>query len=216
VKTRREIAIDLIMEENEEGFYLTFTDEDENSVSFSVIAEKQEAVKEAEAIENTRRSFAKLGNTLFYLNHFSHYFSKPWFIPASSISQWKMQGVELLTTKRNHRFDEEKKIRFRKPPKTSTRFFDNQILDYLSNVMNGKAEAFYRFHGAREVAPAMERQTLQNAVLMQCKYCLKHALGACPKEKDPQKITEPLYLKHQHHTFELQFDCGKCEMRVIG
>ncbi|MDR2978925.1 MAG: U32 family peptidase [Bacteroidales bacterium] len=216
VKTRRKIPIDLIMEENEEGFYLTFTDEDENRVSFSVIAEKQEAVKEAEAIESTRRLFAKLGNTLFYLNHFSHYFSKPWFIPASLISQWKIRGIELLTAERNHRFDEEKKTRFRKPPKTSTQFFDNQTLDYLSNVMNGKAEAFYRFHGAREVAPAMELQTQQNAVLMQCKYCLKHALGACPKEEDPQKITEPLYLKHQHHTFELQFDCGKCEMRVIG
>lgn len=214
VKTRREIAIDLIMEEHADGFYLTFTDADGNSISFVAKAEKQAAIKGDEAIENTKRVFSKLGHTIFYLNTFTHFFSTAWFIPASLVSQWKTQGVTLLLDERLRRFEKEKREKFLRPPQKSMQFFDNQTLNYLHNVMNGKSEAFYRFHGAKEVEPAMEWKTPENPVLMSCKYCIKHTLGACPKEKNQIQINEPLFLQHNQHSFKLAFDCGACEMRI--
>ncbi len=66
------------------------------------------------------------------------------------------------------------------------------------------------------------------APLMVCKYCLRHALGYCPKgpqtaAKDslspaPKNIPpfkEPLYLVTGEHRFRLQFDCVRCQMLVL-
>ncbi|MDL2296920.1 U32 family peptidase [Bacteroidales bacterium OttesenSCG-928-B11] len=214
-KTRREIAIGIIAEETSEGFYLTFSDEDENSVSFAVDAEKQEAVKGEEAMGNLKKTFSKLGNTIFYLGSFEHYFSKPWFIPASSVAKWKTQGVDLLMKERLRNFEKSKTEHLRIPSKTKTNFFDAQTLDYMANVLNSSAKNFYRNHGAKEIEPAMEQQMPKDITLMNCKYCIKHVLNACPKEDNPQQINEPLYLKHKQHTFKLKFDCGKCEMKIV-
>ena len=63
---------------------------------------------------------------------------------------------------------------------------------------------------------------------MTCKYCIRHALGACLKESKGNKKcgghietrhgtslqNEPLYLKTGRHTFQLTFDCAKCEMII--
>ncbi len=53
--------------------------------------------------------------------------------------------------------------------------------------------------------------------LMQCRYCLRHALGYCPKHhglKSPWH--EPLYLKLSNGiTFQLEFDCKTCQMNLL-
>jgi len=47
--------------------------------------------------------------------------------------------------------------------------------------------------------------------LMQCKYCIKYELGWCGKESSK----EPLWLVNQGKRFRLEFDCGRCEMKVL-
>lgn len=66
--------------------------------------------------------------------------------------------------------------------------------------------------------------------LMTCKYCLKHALGFCPKGAQttqgqitdiagktslPARLQEPLYLVTGEHKFRLQFDCAHCQMLLL-
>ena len=66
--------------------------------------------------------------------------------------------------------------------------------------------------------------------LMTCKYCLKNALGFCPKastgtgtgagmgagksSKIPGPFKEPLFLRYNNKRFRLHFDCAVCRMYV--
>lgn len=68
-----------------------------------------------------------------------------------------------------------------------------------------------------------ERSTLNtelptaNTPLMQCRYCLRHALGFCVKNggKHPE-WHEPLRLRlGDGKTFRLQFDCTHCQMNLL-
>lgn len=68
-----------------------------------------------------------------------------------------------------------------------------------------------------------ERSTLNtelptaNTPLMQCRYCLRHALGFCVKNggKCPE-WHEPLRLRlGDGKTFRLQFDCTHCQMNLL-
>lgn len=59
---------------------------------------------------------------------------------------------------------------------------------------------------------------MDEKMLMQCKHCIRFALGYCPKEtneRPPWK--EPLSLRMSDgRMFRLQFDCKKCQMNVLA
>ena len=48
---------------------------------------------------------------------------------------------------------------------------------------------------------------------MRTKYCLRHELGLCPKQK-PGTRPEPLFLLNNGRRLRLDFDCAACEMTV--
>jgi len=50
-----------------------------------------------------------------------------------------------------------------------------------------------------------------SSTLMQSKYCIKYELGWCGKELPK----EPLWLVNQENRFRLEFDCSRCEMKVL-
>ena len=61
------------------------------------------------------------------------------------------------------------------------------------------------------------QQSAANAILMQCKHCIRYALGYCPKEtNERQPWKEPLSLRmSDSRMFTLQFDCKHCQMNVV-
>ena len=87
-------------------------------------------------------------------------------------------------------------------------------LDYRGNVSNSLAERFYKRCGVEMVQPAFERESVPDAELMRTKFCLKHELKLCPKQRPTTAVAEPLQLKHGDERFTLHFDCGACEMVI--
>ncbi len=51
--------------------------------------------------------------------------------------------------------------------------------------------------------------------VMRTKYCIRHELGFCPKQKPAVSPKEPLYLCNSGYRLKLDFDCKNCEMIVI-
>ena len=50
--------------------------------------------------------------------------------------------------------------------------------------------------------------------LMTCKYCILNELGHCRKINP--MVNEPRYLRLQNGTIlRLEFDCKRCEMRIM-
>ncbi|WP_243348815.1 peptidase U32 family protein [Parabacteroides sp. FAFU027] len=204
----RKINISIELSEVPFGFALTLTDENKKSASVTFPYEKQSA--QTPQRENTSRQLSKLGNTIFTATNVEVKTRGDWFIPASQLAEWRRIGVEKLENVR--------RIAFRQPIariKETNHPFVEQKLTYLANVANKKAERFYFQHQVKEVAPAFELNPLKDVPLMFMKHCVKYALGVCPvHHKAKADYREPLYLVNKNTRLRLEFDCGKCEMRV--
>jgi putative protease len=91
-----------------------------------------------------------------------------------------------------------------------------QHADYLRNITNEAHRAVYEDFGATEIEYGLDKtENYAGKALMTCKYCLRYELGWCKKNPTVSNAPkDPLYLISGKHRFRLEFDCGKCEMRI--
>ncbi|MCF0193485.1 MAG: hypothetical protein HUK05_08790 [Prevotella sp.] len=68
-----------------------------------------------------------------------------------------------------------------------------------------------------ETAEKQAKERIANGPLMECRHCIRFALGYCPKETTERvPWQEPLSLKMSDgRMFSLQFDCKHCQMNVL-
>ncbi len=206
----RKIAVAIRLGETSFGFTLALTDEDGNQVTLSYPYNKE--IARTPQSDNLRTQLGKLGNTPFMLSEVEIEWTENWFLPSSVIGEWRRQAVERLLQVR--------KITYRRsmhPVKQSSHPYPLYELTYLGNVMNSKAEAFYREHGVEHIEPAYEKKPVSDAALMFCKHCLRYSMGWCPtyhKERAP--FREPFFLvSTDGKRFRLEFDCKHCQMKVL-
>lgn len=105
---------------------------------------------------------------------------------------------------------------------------------YLLNVANQQARLFYERCHVTDVEPAFElqhgeqqahpvkdsfaRKDTSDALLMQCRHCVRYSLGMCLKrDAAARQWHEPLFLVlPDGRRFRLQFDCKQCQMNVYA
>lgn len=219
----RRIAVEWQMSEYPDGFVLRLTDEDEVSVSVPFAYDKEPARSSQE--ENIRKQLSKLGNTCFTATRVEVILQGNWFIPSSVLAEWRRVAVEKLEQARRVNFP----VLYRKIPTDFTRKLraaqgqestplKGMQLTYLANVMNRRAEAFYKSLGAVRIDPAFEKKEPAGAVLMFCKHCLRYSLGWCTKQGGRRSpFREPYYLvAGDGRRFRLEFDCKNCQMKVYA
>lgn len=207
----RKIAVDICLAENNFGFTLSFTDEDDNSVSLTLQREKEPA--RTPQTDNLRNQLSKLGNTPFETKDIKIDLSDNWFIPSSELSELRRNAVEKLLEVR--RINYRREVFRLKESKTK---FPISTLTYLGNVMNSSAAEFYKNHGVLKVMPAFEKEQPKDAVLMFCKHCIRYSMGWCPvHHKVRSPFREPYYLvSSDGRRFRLEFDCKQCQMKVLA
>ena len=207
----RKMAVDICLTENNFGFTLSFTDEDDNSVSITLERAKEPA--RTPQADNLRNQLSKLGNTPFEANDIKIDLSDNWFIPSSELSELRRNAVEKLLEAR--RINYRREVFRLKESKTK---FPVSTLTYLGNVMNSSAAEFYKNHGVLKVMPAFEKEQPKDAVLMFCKHCIRYSMGWCPvHHKVRSPFREPYYLvSSDGRRFRLEFDCKQCQMKVLA
>ena len=89
---------------------------------------------------------------------------------------------------------------------------------YLYNIANERSKEFYQSQGVGALAPALELSRPSDAVLMQCRYCLRYTLGYCVKHGGRKPSwREPLTLRlGDGREFRLEFDCRECQMNIYS
>lgn len=206
---KRKIAVELLLEDHAFGFSLTLTDEDRNLVTLALPRDKELA--RSPQTKNLEEQLAKLGNTPFEAIKVEVRFSDNWFIPVSALADLRRKAVDELLTLRSINYKREVSVW-----KSTSHAYPQTELTYLGNVMNSKAHSFYAAHGVKNIAPAFEKQPVEDAVLMFCKHCLRFSMGWCPvhqKGRSPYK--EPYYLvSSDGKRFRLSFDCKNCQMKI--
>ena len=86
-------------------------------------------------------------------------------------------------------------------------------LTYKDNLANSIARDIYRERGTVEMEDAYELTHREGVEYMRTKYCLRHELGLCPKQR-PGTRPDPLFLLNNGRRLRLDFDCAACEMTV--
>ena len=207
----RKMAVGICLTENNFGFTLSLTDEDDNSVSLTLQRAKEPA--RTPQTDNLRNQLGKLGNTPFEAKDIKIDLSDNWFIPSSELSELRRNAVEKLLEVR--RINYRREVFRMKETKSK---FPVSTLTYLGNVMNSYAAEFYKNHGVLKVMPAFEKEQPKDAVLMFCKHCIRYSMGWCPvHHKVRSPFREPYYLvSSDGRRFRLEFDCKQCQMKVLA
>jgi putative protease len=209
----RKIGVSLTLSETANGFELVAKDEDGHTAKTTLVNEKEISQKEDLGFENIKKNLAKTGNTPFIVDEIAVEFTAQWFLPISKINELRREVLESLVEVRLAEYHrEEKKIVKTDHP------YPVRELDYMYNVSNKLARAFYHRHGVSEIEPAFELQwDPGKARVMTTKYCVKYELGKCQKfQKDTkgEPVVEPLVLKHGENEYKLKFNCKPCEMEI--
>jgi putative protease len=207
----RKVSVDILFEELTDGVRITFTDEDGCEVSVTENIELTAAQQPEKMAETLRTALSKLGGTPFEARTITIPKCTA-FLRAGFINELKNRVVELLIAERIRHF----------LPQDVTRSYMPEPLfqkaDYLRNITNEMHKAVYADFGATEFEYGLDKtEDYSGKAVMTCKYCLRHELGWCRKRPDAAKAPkDPLFLVSGKRRFRLEFDCGRCVMKVIG
>lgn len=198
---------------------------DGNNISLSVIqpdsglhfdvktAVSSETAKNQERMrDNMLSALRKLGGTLFHANSIELRINPLPFMPISVINDLRRRAIDGITRSIEQYASEQRS--FHEPPRIKPVNHTSGIVpDYHANVSNSPAKQWYAEHGVVITEPALEVIMPSEPELMRCKYCLRHELDWCLKNRSTQQLGQ-LYLRTSGKLFALEFDCKKCEMIV--
>ena len=207
---QRRIPVDLRLYEIQDGFALKITD---NSGRSAVVARdwgKEEA--RTPQIENQKAQLSRLGDTCFEARSVDVLCSKEYFLPASLLADLRRETVDRMMLVRRLSYRPSRRR------EEGSALYPVSELDYLGNVSNASARAFYQAHGVKKIASAYECEPVEGVALMFTRFCLKRQWGRCPRENvRPQGGSvwkEPLFLQYRDTLLRLEFDCRLCQMRL--
>lgn len=204
----RKVWVDWVLEADVHGFSLRAIDEDGCMVQETMEVELQRAQKPEMAYRQLQTALSKLGNTPFEAR--SVEVCDQFFIPTATLNALKKQVVDRLA--------EERILHFRPQPISHTiqpeTLFEE--VTYKANVVNEAHKRVYEEFGADRVEEGLDKTRQFNGKeLMVCKYCIRYEMGMCSRQPEGRKVHLPWYLSDGTHRYRLEFDCARCEMKVL-
>ena len=210
----RKIPVNMSLQATDTGFALTMSlagTVNAQQITVAINAKHQKA--QTSQRENIVRQLTKLGGTIYVCKDVGLPAGFDFFIPSSILADLRRKATTLAVTSFTGNMSQPAPHTHNDQPAAPT-----YALPYLYNVSNRLARKFYTDKGIR-TAPAFEtKEPDGEAVIMQCRHCLRYALGHCVKHGGKAPAwREPLFLRlGDGRQFRLQFDCKHCQMNVIG
>ena len=178
----RRIPARFLLEETEQGFRLTFTADDGTSCSKDFPAEHQLA--RTDQTGPIKEVLSKLGDTPYVCTDVEVHFSQPWFIPRSTLAEWRRSLIENLKLK----------------IESSSKPLDNPVLykraTFQSSIFNLQS-------------PLMTCRFCLRHAWGQCLRESEKLKAKSEKWREPLFL-----VLGDGRRFRLAFDCKKCEMKV--
>lgn len=205
----RKIAVVVHFEEIADGVRLTMTDEDGCTAFVEEGVELVPAQQPEKMAETLRTALSKLGATPYEARTVSLPKCTA-FLRAGFVNELKSRVVERLTAVRVAHFHPQDSLLEYCPEPLF------QHADYLRNITNEAHKSVYEDFGAKEIEYGLDKtEAYTGKTVMTCKYCLRHELGWCSRNPSEKCPPQPLYLVSGRFRFRLEFDCGKCVMKVF-
>lgn len=207
--TPRKLAIRMSCAQQEGRIVAHVLDEDGIKSSVFLPINWEEARQPGQAERAARRQLVKTGGTPFIVTAVEIRLPDNLFLPVASLNELRRLALEKHCRQREVSY-----VRQDVACIPSTAPWPEKRVGVRDNIGNGAARRFYRRHGAvidTELVP----KNVSDLPLMQTRYCVKFQLGMCPKVHGKQAVIDPsLVLSDQQASYELTFDCLRCEMML--
>jgi putative protease len=211
-RSERRISVALRLRLTTDGVALVARDEDSVDVEHCLPCHLEPAREPEAALATIRRQLAKTGQSIYACSNVAAEISPVPFFQVSVLNALRRETLDLLTIERE-----------RRRPRVTGGAIKNEApypaseLTYLGNVLNDRAEAFYRRHGVTKIQRAAESGLdLRGRKVMTARYCLMHQLDLCRAPGVAWSVEQPLYLvDDEGNRLRLDFDCARCEMGVF-
>jgi putative protease len=210
----RKISVRMSLRATADGFSLQMGD-----AVGSIVAEHQEAQKDPR--ENIIRQLTKLGGTPYECSEVDIPADFNFFIPSSLLTELRRKTVDAMASSSilHHPSSilHHPSSILHHPSSILHHPSSIYKLPYLYNASNALARAFYEQQGI-QVTDAFEVRQPAERLIMQCRHCLRFALGRCVKHggRKPE-WKEPLSLRlGDGRQFRLEFDCRHCQMNIYA
>ena len=207
----RKVPLEMHLGVTPDGFSLSA-----DGYTVSIPCEHQPAEKPQH--DNIVRQLSKLGGTPYECSGVVVPDGFSYFIPSSLLAELRRQLIARLqsssATPPGLVADELPLRRLRASSSTPSSYVARYDAPYLYNIANRLACDFYGVSSPS----AYELRGGAQGPIMQCRHCLRYALGCCVKHggQKPQ-WREPLSLRlADGRTFPLEFDCKHCQMNVYA
>ena len=200
----RKIPIVMHLSQTPDGYSLAA-----EGVTVTIQCEHQQAEKPQR--DNIIRQLSKLGGTIYECSGVEMPADFNAFIPSSLLADLRRQLVAALTTHSS----KSSVSRSSRDSRNSSSPAPAYAHPYLYNIANRLSCEFY---GAD--APTAYELRGGDGPIMQCRHCLRYALGRCrknPADHSTAEWREPLFLRlGDGRRFRLEFDCKHCQMNVYA
>lgn len=209
----RRLSITMSLSATESGFALDVATEDGRKARVEAKAEHTVAQKPQH--ENIVRQLSKLGTTIYDCTNITIPDDFPWFVPSSLLAQMRRDACAEVS---EHSLTSKNPSPLTSNSLSPLTYKNPSRPPYLLNASNTLAVEFYRQLGVEASAFETQKKHGEGEKLMQCRFCLRHALGYCVNKggRKPQ-WKDPLFLRlPDGRKFQLQFNCKRCEMYLLS
>ncbi|EKD25993.1 MAG: hypothetical protein ACD_79C01416G0009, partial [uncultured bacterium] len=211
-KIERKIFIRMRIKMSQEKIVLSIKDSFGCEVE---VCEEGEFVKSENPVkmsEQIQANLSKTGDTEFFCKEILSEGDDIFFMPVAKLNDLRRRGIEAL-----------RKIRERRREKADWKIKQNdvpypqKIMGFEGNVLNSKAEDFYKRHKVETLERGAEiGLNMHGQKVMKCRYCILAESGSCLLMKTKKDFKEPFFLvDDQGNKLRLAFDCKNCEMVCI-
>lgn len=209
-RTRRVVPLRAKVCVTESRVTALFEDERGGRFEFRTEGAFHPAQHEAKMEATLREQLQKAGGTIFRVDEVRIEWPQGVrFVPSSVLAALRREALEAIreayvSMPRDHA------IR----PENPDAAYPSTRLTAEENVTNCLAEAFYRDHGVTEIEPGLDLSpTMAGRCVMRSAYCIRREIGECLRER--HGIVGDLYLERGTLRYKLEFDCARCEMRLV-
>ena len=209
----RRLSLTMSLSATESGFALDVATEDGRKARVEAKAEHTVAQKPQH--ENIVRQLSKLGTTIYDCTNITIPDDFPWFVPSSLLAQMRRDACAEVS---EHSLTSKNPSPLTSNSLSPLTYKNPSRPPYLLNASNTLAVEFYRQLGVEASAFETQKKHGEGEKLMQCRFCLRHALGYCVNKggRKPQ-WKDPLFLRlPDGRKFQLQFNCKRCEMYLLS
>lgn len=184
----RKIAVKLSFSLVSGGFSLKIEDENDICSHADIMMDYTPSSDPVRFTDTIVKQLSKLGDTPFVATEVRDCTDGVYFLPASILNQLRRDAVAALMENRIAHFQP-----IDCPREDRHEAYPQAALDYRANVVNAKAEAFYRHHGVQQLERGLEQTCdYEGKALMTTKYCLRYELGCCLHPEKWKKESDKL------------------------